>query len=240
MNECSICFHTIDKNVQYAKIDNPDETGKYHVHCLEQWLKSSNNNGIMTRNKISAYFICANDIKLSKISINNSFTDATAPPLEYDNQETFYSDPYPPPYSPPVQYQQESSQYQQVQQPYQQAYCPDSQVHCPDSQVHCPDSQVYCPDSQVHCPDSQVYCPDSQVYCPDSQVLSLNQQVLSLNQQVHQPYQQVNHYNDPQYINSNRYYHEDRCANRRRITACVGLIIVIIIISIFLFIYLSH
>ena len=48
MNECSICFNTIEQNIQYAKIDNPDETGKYHVHCLETWLKSSNNNGIMT------------------------------------------------------------------------------------------------------------------------------------------------------------------------------------------------
>ncbi len=71
MTECNICFNQIDKyNTHYAKIDNPDERGVYHLHCLQKWLETSNN-GIMTQNKITAYHIYIHDDKVSTVYVEN-------------------------------------------------------------------------------------------------------------------------------------------------------------------------
>lgn len=85
MSECNICFNQINKyNMYYAKIDNPDERGVYHLHCLQKWLDTSNN-GIMTQNKIIAYHIYISDDKVLTINIENK-VQPSAPILNYTPQ----------------------------------------------------------------------------------------------------------------------------------------------------------
>lgn len=66
-DECHIClFPVIDS--PYAMIDNRAERGKYHVECLEKWLKYSNN-GLLTQYEIKSYTIFHADIVIEKIRV---------------------------------------------------------------------------------------------------------------------------------------------------------------------------
>ncbi|HSW76421.1 MAG TPA: hypothetical protein VLG50_05225 [Candidatus Saccharimonadales bacterium] len=58
-DDCIICFDKIDENHAYITIDNPGETGKYHLHCIESWMiKSKNgNNGLLVQNPIDSMVV---------------------------------------------------------------------------------------------------------------------------------------------------------------------------------------
>lgn len=56
MAECHICYEPI-LNQPYAKIDNVNEVGIYHVNCLENWIRVGNRAGIISRDKITSYTI---------------------------------------------------------------------------------------------------------------------------------------------------------------------------------------
>lgn len=79
--ECSICFTYIDTNTQYAKVSN--ENGVYHVDCLKRWLESSNNNGIMTQNKINEYKLYFKDNEISTVKTATAAYQLAPRPSEY-------------------------------------------------------------------------------------------------------------------------------------------------------------
>lgn len=64
---CSICFYKLN-DTPYAMINDPGETGKYHVQCLEQWIQKSNR-GILIEKKIDSYSIYHED-KLIETIVN--------------------------------------------------------------------------------------------------------------------------------------------------------------------------
>lgn len=76
--ECCICYNDIELNKEYAIINNDIEKGIYHVHCLENWIQTSNN-GILTQDKITSYIIFNGD-SAREIQL------ASAPPLLEDEQ----------------------------------------------------------------------------------------------------------------------------------------------------------
>jgi|SRR5581483_8028828 len=68
LDECIICLEPITADKLYCMIDNCDSGQKYHVTCLEDWLKVSTN-GIMTHNKITSYSIYNPDKSSRTINI---------------------------------------------------------------------------------------------------------------------------------------------------------------------------
>jgi len=80
-DECVICFEEIGKNDVYAMIDREGETGKYHVKCIENWLKTSTN-GILIQSpieKVNLYFedkICGMKLYVpDNFKTNDSFCE---------------------------------------------------------------------------------------------------------------------------------------------------------------------
>jgi len=67
MTECLICLDNI--NCQYAMIDNIGERGQYHSECLEQWIKTSKNRGILTQLPIETYTIFNADQSILRTNI---------------------------------------------------------------------------------------------------------------------------------------------------------------------------
>ncbi|ARF09545.1 hypothetical protein Indivirus_1_168 [Indivirus ILV1] len=86
MAECGICLDIINKNTYYGKIDDPNEIGFYHLHCLQRWLES-NNNGILTQNTVDAYHILLNDQIISTIKIEKNIQQPSAPLISNENEE---------------------------------------------------------------------------------------------------------------------------------------------------------
>lgn len=69
--ECEICLDELSNDQPYAKIDNKSESGKYHVECLERWLRRCNN-GLHTQDRIMSYSIyhCNQIIETVKVTDN--------------------------------------------------------------------------------------------------------------------------------------------------------------------------
>jgi len=65
---CGICFVKLD-DIPYAMINDDGEKGKYHIHCLDQWIQKSNR-GILIEQKINSYSIYHED-KLIETVVNN-------------------------------------------------------------------------------------------------------------------------------------------------------------------------
>ena len=72
MTECPICLNPINSACLYAMIDNVGETGKYHIACLQEWLKIKKS-GILIQNPISTYTIYDNDQYIITVNVNDNF-----------------------------------------------------------------------------------------------------------------------------------------------------------------------
>lgn len=186
MSECNICFNKIEPNIQYAKIDNPDEVGSYHVNCLTNWLRTSGNHGIMTQTKVTGYYICINGEKIIKINVNivpsapptDTFTPIIYPPQSYDPTPIVYQSQ-----NPPMIYNQQENY---------------SNLRVYPESSHCPETS--------HCPE------DHRVIFPQGE----------------------------EYIDNNRYYHDDRCQNRSKNIVCGIVSIVFIVMAVLTFIYVTR
>lgn len=87
-NSCGICYNTLVEDTEYAKINNPHETGRYHIHCLVAWLNNSRN-GILSQDRITSYQIFINEGLISTVNL------PTAPPLNGDPPPYEYIAPLP-------------------------------------------------------------------------------------------------------------------------------------------------
>ena len=67
--ECPICFEKISKCENYAIINNPGENEKFHIDCLEKWLKQ-HNGGISTRTNITSYTEYQDNKPTNTITLN--------------------------------------------------------------------------------------------------------------------------------------------------------------------------
>jgi len=84
---CGICFIKLD-DVPYAMINDDGEKGKYHVHCLNQWIQKSNR-GILIEQKVNSYSIYHED-KLIDTVVNNKPSQIidNNQPIQVDTAET--------------------------------------------------------------------------------------------------------------------------------------------------------
>ena len=68
--ECIICYHKFE-DMPYAIINDNIQI-KYHVHCLEEWIKKSDHD-IITSNRIESYSIYHVDTLIEKIMNNTNY-----------------------------------------------------------------------------------------------------------------------------------------------------------------------
>ena len=66
-DECHICLFPVTDS-PYAMIDNRAERGKYHVECLEKWVRYSNN-GLLTQYEIKSYTIFHAGVVIEKVKV---------------------------------------------------------------------------------------------------------------------------------------------------------------------------
>lgn len=86
MDECGICYNSLEPNIEYSKINNPHESGSYHVQCLTNWLNNSHN-GILTQDKITSYQIFINNEPIQTVML------PTAPQI-YNVEQEQYQEQY--------------------------------------------------------------------------------------------------------------------------------------------------
>ena len=72
--ECVICLKKIG-DFPYAMIDQESLSGRYHIECLEQWLSTSHNKGVLTQNATESYSLYQNDQLIETININKKLND---------------------------------------------------------------------------------------------------------------------------------------------------------------------
>ena len=72
--ECVICYKKIG-DFPYAIINKKGENGKYHIECLEQWLRISHNKGVLTQDATESYSLYQNDQLIETININKKLEE---------------------------------------------------------------------------------------------------------------------------------------------------------------------
>lgn len=85
--ECVICLKKIG-DFPYAMIDQESVSGRYHIECLEQWLSTSHNKGVLTQNATESYSLYQNDQLIETININKKLNDSVVDIPEIPVPET--------------------------------------------------------------------------------------------------------------------------------------------------------
>lgn len=69
-DKCSICLEHLSPYQNYAKPGNPhDMDAKYHVNCLDNWFKTSNNRGVTSSEKETFYLVFNGDIPVRTVDV---------------------------------------------------------------------------------------------------------------------------------------------------------------------------
>lgn len=81
---CMICFHTVQNDQPFGKIDHDQECNVYHPDCLDKWF-NEHDIGIITRRQVPSYSIYHENTLVETVPITPISHEVISPILLYNN-----------------------------------------------------------------------------------------------------------------------------------------------------------